>query len=103
MYIFVVRHGKAFWGIQIFIWVNGLYYAVCFFVSIFQCTPRAKAWNQLLPGSCVNYAAYNVVSGVVNFVSDLFMLLFPLVRIWTLQMSIERKQGVTAIFLVGVL
>lgn len=101
--IFVVGHDKAFWCIQAFVWVNILYYVICFFIIAFQCVPVAKIWDPERPGHCVNYSVYNVISGVFNSVSDILMLLFPLVRIWTLQMSIERKKGVTAIFLIGLL
>ena len=84
-------------------WVNIVYYVICFFISAFQCVPVASLWDLEKPGRCLNWLAYNIVTGAFNSVSDLLMLVFPLARIWTLQMSIERKQGVTAIFLIGLL
>ena len=100
-HIFVLNRDKKFWYLQIFIWVNMLYFIALLFVTIFQCTPRAKIWNPEIPGRCLRYQAYTVATGLFNVVSDLLMLLFPITCIWNLQMSNNRKIGVSAIFFVG--
>lgn len=99
--IFVVDHGTKFWSIQIFICVNMFYYLARFFISIFQCNPRAKIWNPTLPGHCLNYQAYIFATGIFNVMSDILMLLFPLLCTWNLHMSFKRKLEVSAVFLVG--
>ena len=101
IHIFVLNRDKKFWYLHIFIWVNIMYFTVFFFVTIFQCTPRAKIWDPELPGTCLRYQAYSFATGVFNVVSDFLMLGFPIVCIWNLQMSIKRKVGVSAIFFVG--
>lgn len=78
-----------------------LYFTAFFFVTIFQCTPRAKIWNPELPGTCLRYQTYTVATGIFNVVSDSLMLVFPIICIWNLQMSNKRKVGVSAIFFVG--
>ena len=80
-----------------------MYFAACLFISIFQCVPRAKVWNPELPGSCVDYQTYILVTGFFNCGSDLLMLLFPLVCVLKLQMSTKRKLGLSAVFLIGTL
>ena len=80
-----------------------MYFTVCLFITIFQCTPRAKIWNPELPGTCLNYQTYIVATGIFNVVSDLLMIGFPMICVWNLQMSVKRKLGVSAVFFVGIL
>ena len=99
--IFVIGRGKSFWCIQLFIWVNMSYFVACFFISLFQCTPRAKIWDPEVQGSCLDYQSYILATGIFNLVSDSLMLLFPLICIWRLQMSTTRKVGGSAVFFIG--
>jgi hypothetical protein len=101
--LFVPQHTAKFWCVQAFVWTNMLYFVACFFISIFQCTPREKIWDPLVPGTCVNYQSYILITGIFNCVSDFLMLMFPIFCIWKLQMAPRRKIGVSGIFLVGVL
>ena len=101
IHIFVLNREKKFWYLQGFIWINMLYFIACFFVTTFQCVPRAKIWNPELPGQCLRYQTYIFATGLFNVVSDFLMLAFPMVCIWNLQMSTKRKIGVSAIFFVG--
>ncbi|KAK0508112.1 hypothetical protein JMJ35_009196 [Cladonia borealis] len=101
--IFVANHGKEFWCIQIFIWINMSYFLTLTFFSIFQCNPIAKFWDVELQGHCFDLSEYFIATGIFNFVSDIVMLLFPLYCTWKLQMSTKNKFGVSAIFFVGVL
>lgn len=94
---------KTFWTIHIFLFINVLYFVAVWIVSGLKCVPRAKIWNPALPGKCINYPAYEAVTGAFNLVSDLLMLLYPLVRVWKLQMSRTRKRGVSAVFLIALL
>ena len=99
--IFVIGHDAKFWCIQGFIWINMMYYLSCFFVSIFQCNHIAKNWNPALPGHCIHYRAYS--TGILNMLSDLVMLLFPLYCTWNLHLSTKRKIQLSAVFFVGTL
>lgn len=101
IHIFVVDRGTKFWSMQVFICANMFYYLARFFISIFQCSPSAKIWTPTLPGHCLNYQAYIFATGIFNVVSDILMLLFPLLCTWNLHMSFKRKLEVSAVFLVG--
>ena len=101
--IFTPERNAKFWSILSYILVNMVYYTIAMFVTMFQCDPPAKLWNPFLPGYCLRYQNWILASGVVNMVSDLLMLLFPIICIWNLHMSRKQKWGVSAIFLVGTL
>lgn len=89
-------------GIHIVIWFNFAYYLTGVFVEAFLCNPREKYWNVLLDtGHCYNRDAINIVSGIINTVSDFAILLLPQKVIWKLQMPLKRKLAVSAIFLIG--
>ena len=46
--------------------------------------------------------AVNVVLGIVNIVSDFYILVLPLPAVWSLQLPTAKKVGVSAIFLTGI-
>ena len=100
---FSVGRDKAFWTVHIFLFINILYFGAVWVASGLECVPRAKIWNPALPGKCINYTAYDLVTGVFNLVSDVLMFLYPLVRVWKLQMSHTRKRAVSGIFLIALL
>ncbi|KAF2228421.1 hypothetical protein EV356DRAFT_581600 [Viridothelium virens] len=101
--IFAPGRSIKFWFLQVLIFVNTSFQVAAFFITLFQCSPRAKAWNSTIPGSCVKFKDWIIVTGVYNIASDAIMLIFPIFCIWTLQMSTSRKWGVSGIFFVGVL
>ncbi|KAL4873643.1 hypothetical protein BDV12DRAFT_192085 [Aspergillus spectabilis] len=70
-------------------------------VAIFQCTPVKKAWNQQLPGTCIDLKAALIGNGVPNFITDIFILALPGRSIWKLQASLWQRVSVIAVFLSG--
>lgn len=78
-------------------------YAIVF-ISIFmtQCKPLAASWNPTL-GHCkpIQHEEYASVS--VNMALDLVIVALPLPTIWTLQMPLRRKIGVSILFSLGLL
>ena len=99
--IFGLNRNKKFWFLQVFILVNLLYFTATVFITTFQCTPRAKIWNPTIPGTCLNYQAFLLVTGIFNVITDALLLVLPIVSIWNLQMSKKRKLGISAVFVVG--
>ena len=81
--------------------VNGIFYISFFFVPIFQCSPPAKIWILEGPGHCLNVDALYPAPASLNMISDIAMLNVPIYLIWNLQMSVQRKVGVSAIFATG--
>ena len=92
-----------FWALHGLMFVNGGYYLAAFFTFLFQCNPREKAWDiGIGEGRCIDVAAATVVSGVMNLVLDLGILVVPIWAVWRLRLSVKRKLGISAVFGVGV-
>ncbi|MCJ1252151.1 hypothetical protein MMC30_009389 [Trapelia coarctata] len=88
------------WGL---VAINSLLYTAIGLVTIFQCTPRERIWNPLIPGTCVNEYAVFISGASMNLVSDLILLILPLHSVWKLQMKLKRKLQVSAVFATGVI
>ena len=95
------RSSKTGRFMQLFILVNFLWFLAAFFVSIFYCRPRAKIWKPALPGECLNFQVFILITGLFNAVSDITLLAMPIVVVWRLQMSMKRKLGISAVFAIG--
>lgn len=95
------KPGIVYWSIHALIWGNFLFYFADTLVVILECRPRAKIWNFLLPGTCLNGTANFIVTGAWNVLSDWFILGLPLYAIWQLKMPLRRKVSVGAVFATG--
>ena len=84
--------------------MNFVFYLISSLLEIFSCTPIRKAWDPLVVGGhCLNVYTINVAAAAINTTSDLIILLLPQHVIWRLQMSLERRIGISAIFFTGIL
>jgi hypothetical protein len=94
-----------FWTCWIMIGVTTIFYLVLLPVEIFQCTPREKIWNKLYEGGyCIqNPSARNFAGGFIAAISDLIIFILPQNVIWRLNMSTQRKIGVSILFTFGLL
>ncbi|KAI0838316.1 hypothetical protein F5Y06DRAFT_55791 [Hypoxylon sp. FL0890] len=82
--------------------VNVLMYIISILIDSVSCTPRAYWWDQTIPGGhCTNTKDLPTVTGTLNAVIDLFILLLPQGIIWRLQLTTRKKIGVSVVFLVG--
>ncbi|OAQ60144.1 hypothetical protein VFPPC_10580 [Pochonia chlamydosporia 170] len=97
-----VRNG-FFWASNIVLVVNILLYTSLTIAALFSCWPVHSLWEPWVDGHCINKRALDLCSAYFNLVADLFILLLPQKVIWTLQMSRERKIGISAIFSVGII
>ncbi|KAI9930682.1 hypothetical protein ASPWEDRAFT_39579 [Aspergillus wentii DTO 134E9] len=70
-------------------------------VCIFQCNPIAKAWNIVLPGTCINLRGSFIGNGVPNIATDVAILSLPAPQVWKLHTSVLNRLGVIAIFGLG--
>lgn len=72
-------------------------------MSLAACRPFSARWKDDGPGltKCINIVLYWRWIGFPNIVTDVAMLLLPLPVIWTLQMSMNQKYGLTLVFLTG--
>lgn len=85
------------------IWLNVLFYAANILTVIWQCTPIHKAWDgSSIPGTCINTNLNFMITGSINVLSDLLILILPLWVVWHLRMPIQMKTNISTIFAVGV-
>lgn len=92
---------RTYWIIQGVILFNFLFYLANLPVEIWPCVPRSKLWTPTEPGHCIKNEEVFVAGGTINVVSDFTILLLPIVEVWRLHMSKERKIGVSAVFATG--
>jgi hypothetical protein len=91
-----------FWATSVVIAIVTSAYVATIFLLIFACNPIKKAWTPFLEGKCHDSAA-GIVSGIVNVVSDFLIKSLPIWEIYKLQLSLQKKIGVGAIFGTGLL
>ncbi|KAJ5191395.1 uncharacterized protein N7498_010380, partial [Penicillium cinerascens] len=72
-----------------------------FCVSVFQCTPIAKAWNTSFPGTCINLKDSFVGNAVPNILTDIAILSLPMRDVWGLQTTLVHRLTVIAVFFAG--
>ena len=71
------------------------------FLIVFQCNPRAKAWDRELPGHCHNLEQHYIWASFPNFVTDFIMLGIPLPVIYRLHAKVRVKVGLMLTFTMG--
>ncbi|KAH7418835.1 hypothetical protein BKA64DRAFT_763598, partial [Cadophora sp. MPI-SDFR-AT-0126] len=70
-------------------------------VSIFQCTPIAKAWNLTIPGHCINLKGSFIGNAVPNILTDVAILGLPMPHVWRLHTTLIQRCQLSAVFLLG--
>ncbi|KAJ5889048.1 hypothetical protein N7495_009089 [Penicillium taxi] len=83
-------------GSIVIAWVIAI---VC--VSVFQCRPISKAWNNDLPGTCINLKDSFIGNAVPNIVTDILILALPVQIVWGLYATVLHRLSVISIFLLG--
>lgn len=96
------------WGvfdviIRVLILIICLFYIAITIVKIWQCIPRARAWDKSVEGTCVDFSRLLNASGLFNTITDVLILLVPVKSIWNLNMKRRQKVKIVAIFTVGLM
>lgn len=97
------KRGAAYYFIHITIWLNLFYYLAATLVSICTCIPRRKIWEPWTPGRCLDISKVVCVSSIINVISDVMILMIPLLCISSLQMPLKRKIGISIVFATAIL
>jgi hypothetical protein len=85
---------------------NTLFGIAFVLAAIFQCQPISFFWNgwdREHTGQCVDINALAWANAAISISLDLWMLAIPLSQLYHLQMSLNKKLGVAAMFCVGTL
>lgn len=71
-------------------------------VSAVMCGPKVgHPWEFTVAAKCVRISIIAVILGIVNSALDLFLLILPIPVILPMQLSVRKKIGILAIFMVG--
>lgn len=97
------RTTKMYWACISLSIITVLFYIVCLFLRVFQCSPREKIWNPNVPGTCIGVQATVIASASLNVVLDFVMLLLPVTRAWQLQIPKSKKWAIAVVFATGFL
>ncbi|KAJ3578711.1 hypothetical protein NPX13_g1852 [Xylaria arbuscula] len=72
------------------------------FTTIFQCQPVSAAWDKSIANfKCFVLADFVIGSNVPNILADAVIIALPLPLLWSLKLSLTRKAGLIALFLVA--
>ncbi|KAG5912599.1 hypothetical protein E4U53_005255, partial [Claviceps sorghi] len=73
----------------------------CALSLIFACTPVEKSWKPWLAGSCLKPGPSFTGYAVVTIISDVVVAVLPIPVLLKLNVRLEKKLGLIAIFMLG--
>lgn len=62
------------------------------------CRPFRKLWDNNVRGVCGDFSKANLSAAAINLVLDILVVLLPLPIVWRLQMSKQKKVGISVTF-----
>lgn len=68
-----------------------------------QCTPHETIWDFRVPGKCFDLYPLQIASASIHLVSDVAIFLVPQRIIWNLNMTWQKRLGVSVIFGLGLM
>ena len=91
------RRGKNFYAIWFVILFNLLYCIALVLLVLLQCVGKK------IKSKCVNEYFVLITASLINVLSDIAMLIIPLIAVWDLHASLKRKLRLLAVFAVGLM
>lgn len=106
--LFVPKKAKNwfFWATTVMIAINVIAYSVAIIMTCLRCHPISKIWQPWVIGNCSNLSSQksmDVATTFVNLALDVSILLLPQPIIWKLNMTRQRRIGVSLVFSLGIL
>ncbi|KAI1109750.1 hypothetical protein F5Y14DRAFT_391642 [Nemania sp. NC0429] len=86
------------WGVSIFVIGWGMAGAV---VAVFQCTSIESVWRPEDRGSCINLGLWNRISGVMNVVAGIIIIVMVIPLVGDLHVTKHKRWMVLTTFAVG--
>lgn len=72
------------------------------FAALLICRPIARNWNPTTPGTCGSQPNFYLGMGIVNIISDVFMLALPIPYLYRLKLAWTRKLLAMSLLSIGV-
>lgn len=83
--------------------VNFGYASATVMAACLVCRPIAYAWDPTIPGgSCGDQKSLDLFIGVFNLLMDVAVVILPMPVLWGLQMGVQKKIVLSAIFGMGI-
>jgi hypothetical protein len=81
-------------------------YMILFVVSqaitaAIECRPLSHFWEPNIQGTCIDQFLFYKLSGILNIVGDVAIMVFPLHTVWNLHASLAKRMGIALVFLSG--
>lgn len=89
----------VWWIIHAVIWLNVKYSIALILVVTLQCVPSGLPFGN----TCINKWLLLLLSSIINIMSDIAILVIPLVLVWKLIMSKEKGNAMGGLFAFGAL
>ncbi|RYP72333.1 hypothetical protein DL771_004307 [Monosporascus sp. 5C6A] len=71
-------------------------------LSIWQCSPVARAWDKSLPGTCIDITANWYTNAGFSIATDVVILMLPMFPIYQSQLPHSRRLALMAVFALGI-
>ncbi|PWY95779.1 hypothetical protein BO94DRAFT_136249 [Aspergillus sclerotioniger CBS 115572] len=89
--IFVLRPSQII-SVRVVLATTVVYYIIIFFVKVFICTPVSVFWlSPTLETKCLSKSAILLADAIMSVITDLAILLLPLLLMWPLRLSMLKK------------
>lgn len=72
-----------------------------FFSFLLQCLPIRSFWQHQVAHHCFVQNPFYLAAASLSLVSDVFILVMPMPMVWALNISRQRKMGLSLVFLLG--
>lgn len=71
--------------------------------GLLVCRPLAKNWDLTIPGNCGSQPAYYFAMGIINIITDVFLLILPMPYLYNLHMAMRKKLIAGAMLSIGIM
>ena len=79
------------------------YCAAMALANIFQCSPIYAGWDFFAPGRCASLQSITIATGALNILTDLAIVVAPILMVLRLQLRPAKRYGLFAVFATGFL
>lgn len=70
--------------------------------ALLICHPLAKIWDFMIPGTCGSQPDFYFSMGVINIITDIFILALPLPYLYHLRLALHKKVLAMGLLSIGV-
>lgn len=89
-------------AVYVILALNVLYYFLILFVKAFICKPASEYWTKPgASGKCLDRPAVIIADSLISVISDIAILVLPVVFTWPLQMRLKVKFKVVSLLGLG--